>query len=375
MRLYKMELYKLCHKKLLIIGTACIMAIMLFFFAMKVSEEWSCVDGVTYTGYQAVQVNRQITEEFKGVITDEKVEKIVERYGLPKQVIYDYGGFRDANFLTAWVTEYLTDAYLRNWDDYKAPTYVYPLADTQLGEVMRGIGGDILLEYSNGWAVFLDFMQIGLLLGSILTIFGVSAVFAGEGQRKMLPLLFTTPHGKRKDIFAKMAAAFSVSAGIWLGIVALDFILCGVVFGFDGWNCVIGTTKIEFLDPARSITLLKAGDFIVIALLYSLLGALLLCAETICISACFKSSFQAVVGAAICWGAPVLTWLFTVFSRFWLLGMITWLYRYASPIYLQMYQSFYDMYHVRHYVQTIAVVLFVCCMVQAYRKYKRQQDM
>lgn len=66
MKLYKMELYKLCHRKIVIAGAFCMIGILLFFFVMKVSDEWAYVDGITYRGYEAVQVNRQITEEFKG---------------------------------------------------------------------------------------------------------------------------------------------------------------------------------------------------------------------------------------------------------------------------------------------------------------------
>ena len=375
MRLYKMELYKLCHKKIFLIGAVCIIVIMSIFFAMKVSEEYAYVDGVTYEGYRAVQINRQITEEFKGVITDEKVEKIVEKYGFPSKVVYDYGGFRDSNFLNDWVVKYLSDGYLRDWDDYKVATCTYPIADTDLGAAMEKTGEDIVLEYSSGWEVFGDFIQIGLILGSILTIFSISPVFAGEEQSKMLPLLFTAQDGKGKDIIAKMAAAITVSLGIWFGVVMLDFTLCGAVFGLDGGNCMVGTTDIVFLNPARPATMIKVSDFIVITLLYSLLGTLLLCAETICISAGFRSSFHAVVNAALCYMAPFLLWMFMALAGGpWLIRMIIWVYMYASPFYLEMYQVYFDMYSIRPYVEIVAAVLFVYCMIQACRKYRRQQD-
>lgn len=375
MRLYKMELYKLCHKKIFMIGTVCIVAILCFFFYLKVSDEHAYVNGVTYNGYRAVQVNKEITEEFKGVVTDEKVEKIIEKYGYPSEVVYDYGGFRDANFLNGWVAEYLTDGYLRDYDDYKVPTYTYPVAETDLGTVMEKTGEDIILEYGKGWEIFLDFIQIGLILGSILTISVISAVFAGEGQTKMLPLLFTSVDGKEKDTIAKIAAAFTVSLGIWLGIVALDLILCGAIFGFDGGDCLIGTTKIVFLNPARPSTLIKVSDFLVIVLLYSLLGTLLLCAETMCISAGFRSSFHAVVNAALCYGAPFLLWMFMLFAGApWLIRMMIWVYMYASPLYLEMYQVYFDIYSMRNIVEGVAAIIFVYCMIRAYRKYMKQQD-
>lgn len=375
MRLYKMELYKLCHKKIFLIGAVCTIAIMSIFFAMKVSEEHAYVDDAAYEGYRAVQINRQITEEFKGVITDEKVKKIVEKYGFPSEVVYDYGWLRDSNFLNLWVFTYLSDGEFRGWDYFKAATCTYPIADTDLGAAMEKTGEDIILEYSNGWEVFLDFIQFGFILGSILTIFSISPVFAGEEQTKMLPLLFTAQDGKGKDIIAKIAAAFTVSLGIWLGIVMLNFVLCGAVFGFDGGECMIGTTKIVFLNPAISATMIKVSEFIVITLLYSLLGTLLLCAETICISAGLRTSFHAVVNAAICYLVPFLLWMFMALAGGpWLVRMILRVYMYASPLYLEMYQVYFEMYSIRPYVEITAAVLFVYCMIQAYRKYRRQQD-
>lgn len=94
MKLYKMELYKLIHRKIVVIGVFCVIGILLFFFMIKVADEFAYVNGVTYTGYQAVQINRQITEEFKGVLTDEKVDAIVGKYGFPQEVVRDYGSFR-----------------------------------------------------------------------------------------------------------------------------------------------------------------------------------------------------------------------------------------------------------------------------------------
>lgn len=84
--LYKMELYKLCSRKIFMILAACIAVIMLFMFYISVADEEATVDGVTYTGYEAVQVNRRITEEFKGILTDEVIQQIVVKYGLPKKV-------------------------------------------------------------------------------------------------------------------------------------------------------------------------------------------------------------------------------------------------------------------------------------------------
>ena len=46
MRLYKMELYKICHKKFFVIGSVCVIAIMLIAFMIQLMDEEATIDGV-----------------------------------------------------------------------------------------------------------------------------------------------------------------------------------------------------------------------------------------------------------------------------------------------------------------------------------------
>lgn len=65
-------------------------------------------------------------------------------------------------------------------------------------------------------------------------------VFAEEGQLKMLPLIFTTEEGRRKDVHAKILAAFTVTILSFIGIFLLSFFLCGMVYGFHGFHNIAG---------------------------------------------------------------------------------------------------------------------------------------
>lgn len=179
------------------------------------------IDGERYSGYEAVKVNRRITEEYQGVLTDEKVAEIVNQYGLPSEVVYDLPGWRDGNYLNAFVTDYLSDGYLRDWNNYKAPARTYAIADTELGELQRVTGREIRLAYTHGWKALLDALQTGMVLASILIIVSVSTVFARERQTKMLPLLFTAQDGRGKDAWAKIAAAFSLTIVVYSVTVLL----------------------------------------------------------------------------------------------------------------------------------------------------------
>ncbi len=210
-------------------------------------------------------------------------------------------------------------------------------------------------------------------------MFGVSIVFANEGQTKMLPLIFTTKEGKAKDIYAKIAAAYTVAAGVWLGIMVLDFLLCAMVYGFDGLKCITGTVgltpHISTYRPITMLSMLSVDTFIIITLLRSLLGILLLCSVTIYLSARFQSCFHAVVSAALIWMAPVLIFLF---MRFFGIGsLIIRIIRYiiacliyASPIYLIMYNALWDCYGSWKLLVGVSAAGVIFYAVKAYRRYK-----
>ena len=115
MRLYRMELYKLYHNKIFRIGLFAATALLLaYFWFAEVGGEIAAVDGSVYSGYEAVKMNKKITKEFEGELTDEKVHQIVEKYGLPSKLEENMPGWRDGNFLNDFVTRYFTNAV---WPD------------------------------------------------------------------------------------------------------------------------------------------------------------------------------------------------------------------------------------------------------------------
>ena len=366
MRLYKMELYKICHKKIFIIGAACVIAIVLLAFTIQVMDEEATIgDGVMHTGYRAVQINREITKEFKGAITDEKVERIVEKYGFPSKVEPGWNHFRDENFLTRFVQNYFSNGYMNTWNDYRVATEVYLVADTDIGGVMEYTGKEVILEYYHGWRAFLEVLSYGMVSGSIFILCTLSGVFANEGQTKMLPLLFTTKEGRENDIHAKVLAAITAVVGVWSAIFFLDLLLCGIVYGLDGLHCYNGMVNL-YLFPVPD-RLIPMRYYILLAAAFSFFGMISLCFITICVSAYQKSVFHAVVLSAVCYSAPVLAALFMDGFH----GITRFLY--AAPVFMALHLIIEDIYNIWMMLVTISIAVSLLCVVTAYRKYKGQQ--
>lgn len=69
MRLYKIEVYKLCHKKVFLMGIlAAIGLMLLYFWFAEVGGEIAVVGDKSYAGYEAIQINKEITSEFEGIV-------------------------------------------------------------------------------------------------------------------------------------------------------------------------------------------------------------------------------------------------------------------------------------------------------------------
>ncbi|MDE6845602.1 MAG: ABC transporter permease [Lachnospiraceae bacterium] len=362
MRLYRMELYKLWHKKMFGICAICAVLLVTTYFIGEVQSEFAMVDGERYFGYEAVMVNRQITEEYKGELTDEKITQIVSRYGLPSEIVYGYRGWRDSNYLNGFVTEYLSDGYNRDWNNYKAPTKVYPIEDTELGKLQDMTGTEIVLAYTKGWEIFFDLLQLGMALASALVVISISIVFAQEGQTKMLPLVFTTQEGKDKDVWAKIAAAFTLTIMVYGMTVLLCLGLCFCVFGLDGGVCPMALLERLYIDSRAGY--IPVASFAWITLGMDLLAMLLLCAMTMCVSAHCKSNFTAVTTAAVVWCAPLL------FAFF---GGMGYFFATCMPIFLFMKHSLYESISrgTMAAVLYVAAAVFVICMVEGYQVYRK----
>ena len=286
MRLYRMELYKLMRGKFFLAGLPVMLAVLFLYFTfVNVGDERAVVNGKVYTGYEAVQENREITEEFTGPLNDETAEQIIEKYGFPSQVEEYYGGFRDENYLNGFVTEYMGNGYMKSWDDYQVSTELIPIAQTDLGRAAEVSGEEIILCYTKGWSVLLDTLQLGMILGSVLILVSISPVFAEERQCGMSALLFTSEEGRDRDVTAKIAAAFTLAAAVYAAVVLSVFLSVGAVYGLEGGNCMTGIAA-GALNPFYPVTMKPIRSFVFLSLGADCLALTALCAVVLIVPYC-----------------------------------------------------------------------------------------
>ena len=367
MQLYKMELYKIFHRKIFWIGILAILGLMfVYFWFAEVGDERCVIDGRSHSGYEAVQMNKKITEEYAGTVTDEKINQIVDKYGLPSELNENMPGWKNGNYLNDFVTRFFTNG---SWENGVKPTERYRLKDTDLWKAYKEYNENIdsksekndkkqmkteilsmwkfkpTLEYTTGWKVFGELLQFGLILGSIMIICVISGIFAEESQTKMLPLIFTTVEGKRKDTSAKVLASFTITVLLYAGITGSAWGLCKIVYdlkgGYNLTGVVISGSMWKTVDKVPFFSYLS------VLLILGTLAFLSLNAITLCISAYQDSMFGAVVVTAICWAIPLLVRIF--------FGGFVWILVDSMPMFLIMQVNLNDIYSIWYVVAVIAV--------------------
>ena len=385
MQLYKMELYKIFHRKIFWIGILAILGLMfVYFWFAEVGDERCVIDGRSHSGYEAVQMNKKITEEYAGTVTDEKINQIVDKYGLPSELNESMPGWKDGNYLNDFVTRFFTNG---SWENGVKPTVRYRLKDTDLWKAYKEYNENIdsksekndkkqmkteilsmwkfkpTLEYTTGWKVFGELLQFGLILGSIMIICVISGIFAEESQTKMLPLIFTTVEGKRKDTSAKVLASFTITVLLYAGITGSAWGLCKIVYdlkgGYNLTGVVISGSMWKTVDKVPFFSYLS------VLLILGMLAFLSLNAITLCISAYQDSMFGAVVATAICWAIPLLVRIF--------FGGFVWILVDSMPMFLIMQVNLNDIYSIWYVVAVMAVGVLAVSLTKGILHYKVKQ--
>ena len=385
MQLYKMELYKIFHRKIFWIGILAILGLMfVYFWFAEVGDERCVIDGRSYSGYEAVQMNKKITEEYAGTVTDEKINQIVDKYGLPSELNENMPGWKDGNYLNDFVTRFFTNG---SWENGVEPTERYRLKDTDLWKAYKEYNENIdsksekndkkqmeteilsmwkfkpTLEYTTGWKVFGELLQFGLILGSIMIICVISGIFAEESQTRMLPLIFTTVEGKRKDTSAKVLASFTITALLYAGITGSAWGLCKIVYDLKGEYNLTGVVISGSMW--KTVDKVPFFSYLSVLLILGMLAFSSLNAITLCISAYQDSMFGAVVVTAICWAIPLLVRIF--------FGGFVWILVDSMPMFLIMQVNLNDIYSIWYVIAVIAVGVLAVSLTKGILHYKVKQ--
>lgn len=352
MRLYQMELYKICHKKILWVIGAAMLAWMVFYFTAEiVGGVQTTIDDRTYYGYEAIQMDREITKEYEGELTDDAIHEIIEKYGLPTEVKGNVG-WKDANYLTKFITNYFSNADIPDWNHYQPPTEITTIEASSLGEYAGE--GRLAFSYSEGWSKFYDFCNMGLEMILVWLIVALAPLFCGERQQRMYPLIFTSEFGKSKDVRAKVAAAFALASGTYLTFMTFTLALFQYVFGIFQVKMFAGVVLNK--GSYWGITNKSMIEFLFISLAIDWMAVMMVTAISIWVSAVWKTVFSSVLTALLIFIMPVVLLLT-------LRGQLVYLFASSWPSFLVSCQSLIETWGICIFHIVFAAGVIVCGVV------------
>lgn len=304
MSLYKMELYKILHRPAVWIFGAILAVLLGFYFIVSGDEERSTVGGADPLFHDAaIRQDREITRGFAGILTDEKLQAIVDEYGFPSKVQRDFGGWWDKNFLTQFVTDHFSDGWMRGWEpgEYQAPQHLIPIEETDFYEHVRG--ETLYFGYYKGWAKYIDFMQFAGIVSMAWIVIVLSPLFSQEHDTQMHPLVFTTEYGSSLDVRAKLLAAYTVTGMVFLAVAGGGLAACWLRYGLDGADVLWAFETGSWYGPLVSATM---AQFTAFYLSIQALAHLMVCSYCIFASARAKSSLGALLSLVAILVAPLV---------------------------------------------------------------------
>ena len=313
MDLLKEELHRIVSRKIVKVSFIAVLFIqVLLFTTTGILQERSVINGQTYTGLAAIKMDREITKPLEGELTWEKMEKIAADYGF---VDIDAKNFDvKSNYLNSFLYDNnLTNGYLREWEDYKQPTELMPLKESDMGKLLADKGDVPTLAYTKGWRVFENTATMAAVLVCLWSVIALTPVFAEEYSMKTVNIVLTTVHGKKKDILMRFAAAFLFTAGAYVLVIGVSFLLCGSFYGFGGLDALYGSMNhIWYADygDRQSVSFFTVGQFFAIMAFVAFLGLVMLTSFVLLLSAVARQPFTALIVSLLFYVAPLAIWLY-----------------------------------------------------------------
>ncbi len=244
-------------------------------------------DGSYLEGREAIERDKEIAAEYEGILTEEKVEEILETY----RPDTEDGGF--------WLVNNIYNTLSSHWGEadgsYDGRDILSAFPDYRDDRPM-------VLGYNEGWLGFLETgMYMMVFIGALLVI-GLSPVFSEEYTRGTDALILTSRHGKRKCAWAKIIASYLFTLLTVGSCLLFQSFVYWQSFGFDGGGASVQLNNhFTLTGVPYFLTNMGAAGY---GLVLWAGGSLILTAFVLLLSAICRSAFVTVIAALACYIIP-----------------------------------------------------------------------
>ena len=280
--LIKFELRKILTKRFSLISIAVIL-LLSFILAFSSFQGMHAFDGKSTEGggKSAVAIDKAIAAKYEGILTDEKVQKIMTEF----KPTYDLQGM-NAKYL---YLNALQSATFSRFSDMDGNWNGLSVSDV-FGD------GEIKIGYINGWLNTSQNMVKVFIVLSLIIILLIAPVFSSE-YSGVDNIILTSRYGKTKCAAAKVTASLLASIFIPLFVSAFNLIVAFAVYGKEGLDCSILFAPLGFVEGYIPFNI-TCGTLLKYQILLAFSGAISVTGITLLLSALCKSQMIAFVLSA-----------------------------------------------------------------------------
>lgn len=300
-KLYQEELRKIASRKIIWIGLFFLLAFVRYRLGAVQNDYSVTINGENIYGKAAIEKDKELTAQYAGILTEETVEKIYDRYGFSYRDVET--GNLIGNFCSQFITERMTN--VREVGEENPEEIQFYQGQEWEMNAAGLLKGNIWFDYVYGWSDLRETYGIVVIWGlAILFIVGLSPVFSEEYTLRTADILLTTRKGKKSGIWIKMAASFSFTLIIFSAVTFYVWAIYLKVFGTQGLDAspfLIGAGT-----PARGYSPDTIREFFLFVFCLGMLGFLLLAGMVLAASALCKNAFITVLVSLAVFLFPVV---------------------------------------------------------------------
>lgn len=324
------EIKKVFSKRSSRIALVVLVVILVIILYFMVSDTtWVNERGDGEKGLGAIRKMKEAKQEWSGMLTEEEIRRVIQEnnrinatpeaqsqdirqqdiafgwkqgfYDIRQLLIYSYGGFQDYDYYLAdSLTPEQAGAFYENrirnleeWiaDEEGGANILSEKEKTFLMEQYEKLDTPFYYDYQDGWKnLFEGFPAVAMITTMVLG-FLCAGIFADEFRLRASAVFYSSYHGRRKAIWAKLRAGFLTVTGIYWGMMALYSATVLGIFGADGGGCLI-QSKMMFWKSFYNLTNFQAYLIVVLG---GYLGCLFMVSLVMLVSAAARSAVLAVI--------------------------------------------------------------------------------
>ncbi|MCI8597088.1 MAG: hypothetical protein HFJ10_01400 [Lachnospiraceae bacterium] len=244
-------------------------------------------DGTYIEGREAVVYDIEVASRYKGELTEEKIQNILEEFS-PRT--------KDAAFWGINTTYNMVAGFWGENDGSWNGMGVRDIFPNYQDEK------EMVWNYNTGWLSYLEMGIYTMVFMGFLLVIALSPVFSEEYTRGTDALILTARYGKRQCVWAKIIASYLFTIFVTGGYLLLMTIGYFMEFGLVGGEASVQLNNhFLFQDVPYFLSYIQAAGY---CLVLWIGGSLILTAIVLLLSSLCKSSFITIIAALACYMGP-----------------------------------------------------------------------